>query len=195
MKVLVVIAHPNFEKSRVNKRWIEELKKHDEITISNLNEKYPDENIDKEAEQRLLLEHDRIVFQYPWHWYNMPAIMRKWQDLVLEYGWAFGPGGTKLSGKEYIVAISVGGSEKSYQAGGYNNFTISEFLKPMQQTALLAGMKYLAPFKIHKAVSITDEKLEESAKNYVEHILNPKLNPEVVLERLKKELQEKGIKL
>jgi putative NADPH-quinone reductase len=35
MKVLVVAAHPNFEKSKVNKRWIEELKKYDEITISN----------------------------------------------------------------------------------------------------------------------------------------------------------------
>lgn len=192
MKVLVVTAHPNFEKSRVNKRWLEELKKHDEVTISNLNEKYPDEIIDKEAEQKLLLEHDRIIFQYPWYWYNMPALMRKWQDLVLEYRWAFGPGGTKLKGKEYVVATSIGGPEISYQAGGYNNFTVSEFLRPMQQTAILCGMKYLAPFKVHEAAIITDEKLEESAKNYVEHILNPELNPEVVLERLKKEMEEKG---
>lgn len=195
MKTLVVVAHPNYKESRVNKRWVEELKKHEEITISNLCEKYPYEKINKEDEQKLLLEHDRIVFQYPWYWYNMPPIMRKWQDTVLEYGFAFGPGGTALHGKEYVVAISVGGPEVSYQAGGYNTFTISEFLKPMLQTANLTGMKFLPAFKIHSAVVITDEELEESAKKYVTHILNPELDPQVELERILKEMQDTGNEL
>lgn len=190
MKILVISAHPNYETSRVNRRWIEELKKHNEVTVNNLNERYPDEVIDKEFEQNLLLEHDRVVFQYPWYWYNMPPLLRKWQDLVLEYGFAFGPGGTKLSGKDYVVAISVGGPEVSYQAGGYNTFTISEFLKPQQQTANLTGMNFLPAFKIHSAVVINDEDLEQSAKDYVAHITNPELDPKVELKRILTEMQE-----
>lgn len=195
MKIMVVTAHPNFENSRVNKRWIEELEKQGDITVNNLNVKYPDEVIDKEAEQALLLEHDRIVFQYPWYWYNMPPLLRKWQDLVLEYGFAFGPGGTKLKGKDYVVAISVGGPEVSYQAGGYNTFTISEFLKPMQQTANLTGMNFLPAFKIHSAVVITDEDLEKSAVDYVNHIIDPELDPQVELKRILSEMQETGNEL
>ena len=195
MKTLVVVAHPNLEKSRVNKRWIQELEKHEEITISNLNEKYPDEKINKDEEQKLLLEHDRIVFQYPWYWYNMPPLMRKWQDTVLEYGWAFGPGGTALHGKDYVVAITIGGPEASYQAGGYNTFTISEFLKPMQQTANLTGMKFLPSYKIHSAVIISDQDLEVSAKQYIEHILNSELDPQVELKSILKEMKEIGNEL
>jgi glutathione-regulated potassium-efflux system ancillary protein KefG len=195
MKIMVVMAHPNFEESRVNKRWMAELEKQGDITINNLNLKYPDEVIDKEAEQALLLEHDRIVFQYPWYWYNMPPLLRKWQDLVLEYGFAFGPGGTKLAGKDYVVAISVGGPEVSYQAGGYNTYTISEYLKPMQQTANLTGMKFLPAFKIHSAVVITDEDLETSAVDYVKHITDPELDPEVELKRILQEMQDTGNEL
>lgn len=142
MRIMVVTAHPNYQESKVNRRWIEELEKEGSITINNLSEKYAKQPIDKEKEQALLLEHDRIVFQYPWYWYNMPPLLRQWQDQVLEYGFAFGPGGDKLTGKDYVVAISVGGPEESYQAGGYNTFTISEFLKPMQQTANQSGLKY-----------------------------------------------------
>lgn len=190
MKTMVIVSHPNFEKSRINKRWVQELEKNGTVTINNLSEKYPDEIIDKEEEQRLLLEHDRIVFQYPWLWYNMPAILRKWQDVVLEYNWAFGPKGDKLKGKEYVVATTVGGPEVSYQAGGYNSFTISEFLKPMQQTANLIGMKFLPAFYTYSALAISDEAIEESAVAYVKHILNPELDPQVELLRIMKEMED-----
>ena len=33
MKTLVIITHPNLEQSRINRAWMEELKKHEEITI------------------------------------------------------------------------------------------------------------------------------------------------------------------
>lgn len=195
MKTMVIIAHPDYESSRVNKRWVEELEKHEAITINNISLKYPNEKINKEEEQKLLLEHDRIVFQYPWYWYNMPPLMRKWQDTVLEYGWAFGPGGTKLNGKEYVVAITIGGPEVSYQAGGYNTYTISEFLKPVQQTANLTGMKFLPAYKVHSAVVLCNEALEKSAESYVKHILNPELDPQVELKRILKEMQETGNEL
>lgn len=195
MRVLVIVAHPNLNKSRVNKEWIEELKKYKEIVVHNLMEIYPDENIDKEKEQKLILEFDRIVFQYPFYWYNVPYILKKWQDIVLEYGWAFGPGGDKLKGKEYVSAITVGGPEISYHSGGYNNFTIDEFIRPAQQLSNLTGMKFLRAFKVHEAVVMSDESIKLSAKEYIKHILDPELNPDVALARITKEMEEKNTTL
>jgi glutathione-regulated potassium-efflux system ancillary protein KefG len=42
------------------------------------------------------------------------------------YGWAYGSEGTKLHGKELILAISTGGPEEAYKAGGYNQFTMDD---------------------------------------------------------------------
>lgn len=195
MKILVIVAHPNFKDSKVNKGWVEELEKYEEITVHNLMEVYPDEQIDIKAEQELMLGFDRIVFQHPFYWYNVPYILKKWQDVVLQYGWAFGPGGDKLKGKECVSAISVGGPEISYHSGGYNSFTIDEFIKPAQQLANLTGMKFLRAFKVHEAVVISDEEIKISAKEYAKHILDPELNPEVALARITKEMKEKGTTL
>ncbi len=51
MKILVLAVHPHMETSVVNKAWVEELGKHDNITVRELYKEYPDEAIDvaKEA--------------------------------------------------------------------------------------------------------------------------------------------------
>lgn len=71
-------------------------------------------DIDVERKQNLLLEHDRIVFQFPFFWYSTPAILKEWQDKVLEYGWAYGADGKKLHGKECLVVTSTGGPAGAY---------------------------------------------------------------------------------
>lgn len=47
---------------------------------------------------------------------------------------------------------------------------MSELLRPVQQTANLTGMQYLIPFVIHSTRVMTDEVLEQAAKDYVAHI-------------------------
>lgn len=65
MKTLVLVAHPNMGKSRVNKAWIEEAKKYpDQITVHDLYASYPDWRIDVQTEQELAEKHDRIIFQF-----------------------------------------------------------------------------------------------------------------------------------
>lgn len=175
MKTLVIVAHPNLRESRVNKRWAEEMEAHTDVTVHRLYDVYPDFAIDVEKEQRLLLDHDRIVLQFPFYWYSTPALLKKWFDDVLTFGWAYGPEGDKLHGKELAVAVSAGGPLFAYQAGGYNHYSMSELLKPIQATSNLIGTHYLAPFVIHGVRTLTDEGLEASAKAYVEHILDPQL--------------------
>jgi len=36
---------------------------------------------------------------------------------VLTFGWAYGPGGDYLKGKEFMLAITTGGTNNSYSAG------------------------------------------------------------------------------
>lgn len=147
-RILILFAHPALEKSWVNRQLIRAIQGLDSITIHDLYERYPNFQIDVKFEQELLLAHDIIVFQHPFYWYSSPAILKEWQDLVLEHGFAYGHTGTALRGKKFLSAITTGGSEQAYCRQGYNHFTVRELLTPFEQTARLCGMEYLPPFVI-----------------------------------------------
>ncbi len=156
-RVLVLFAHPVLERSRVNVRLVEAIRDIEGITVRDLYEDYPTHAIDVAREQADLLAHDVIVFQHPFYWYSSPAILKEWQDLVLEHGWAYGVGGTQLRGKITMNVITTGGPAAAYQRSGYNRFTVRELLAPWDQTAYLCGMRFLAPFAVHAALTVTGE--------------------------------------
>lgn len=170
MKIMVITAHPNLNNSRANQALVRELENQTNIYIRDLYQEYPNWNIDVEREQQLLLQYDRVVFQFPFYWYSCPPLLKKWFDDVLTFGWAYGPGGDSLKGKEFIVATTTGGPENHYRAGGDNWFTISEFLKPIQRTITKCNGIYLPAFVTYNANECTDEYLEQEAKKYAEYI-------------------------
>ncbi|REE66725.1 glutathione-regulated potassium-efflux system ancillary protein KefG [Paenibacillus taihuensis] len=169
MKTLVLVAHPHMEQSRINSIWKQRLLQEKDITVNDLYARYPELNIDVEREQRLLLEHDRIVMQFPFYWYSSPAMLKLWQDQVLERGWAYG-GGEKLKGKSFMLALSTGGPEHAYGKEGYNVFTISEYTRPFQGMANLTDMTYLPHFALHGVRMLSDEQIKESAERLVQVI-------------------------
>ena len=156
-RVLVLFAHPVLERSRVNRRLVDEIRDLEGVTVRDLYEEYPTLSIDVAREQADLLAHDVFVFQHPFYWYSAPAILKEWQDLVLEHGWAYGVGGTHLRGKITFNAITTGGPAQAYQRGGYNRFSVRELLAPWDQTAHLCGMRFLAPFAVHGALKVSGE--------------------------------------
>jgi glutathione-regulated potassium-efflux system ancillary protein KefG len=156
-RILVLFAHPVLERSRVNRRLLAAVRDLAGVTVHDLYDAYPTLYIDAKREQRLLVEHDVIVFQHPFYWYSTPAILKEWQDLVLEHGWAYGHGGTQLRGKITFNAITTGGPESAYRRGGYNRYTIRELLAPWDQTAHLCGMRFLAPFAVHAALRVAGD--------------------------------------
>ena len=191
MEILVIATHPNIKESRVNKVWIETLKKENNVTVRFLDEIYgEDKKINVEKEKDFLEKSERVVFQFPFYWYSMPALMREYFDSVLQFGWAYGPKGDALKGKEFLVARSVGAPEYSYMGGSYNNFTITELLRPSEATANAVQMIYLTYFALFDIPRLSDEEIEESAKKYIKHINNEDINHRKFLERLKKENQE-----
>lgn len=167
-RVLVLFAHPVLERSRVNRRLLEAIRELDGVRVHDLYEEYPTLAIDVRREQALLLEHDVIVFQHPFYWYSAPAILKEWQDLVLEHGWAYGVGGTNLRGKLTLNVITTGGPAHAYQKDGYNRFSVRELLSPWDQTAHLCGMRFLAPFAVHAALKVaTEADVAANRSNYV----------------------------
>jgi glutathione-regulated potassium-efflux system ancillary protein KefG len=165
--ILVLFAHPALEKSRVNRYLIRAIQGLDAVTIHDLYETYPDFHIDVKFEQNLLLSHDIIVFQHPFYWYSSPAMLKEWQDLVLEHGFAYGHEGKALKGKKFLSAITTGGGKEAYCRQGYNRFTIRELLVPFEQTAVLCEMEYLPPFVVQGTHQLRQpEQLAKHAEDY-----------------------------
>ncbi|MBP3964999.1 NAD(P)H-dependent oxidoreductase [Paenibacillus lignilyticus] len=172
MRTLVIVAHPKMQESRVNRAWKERLEREPDITVHDLYQTYPNEMIDVEKEQQLLLQHDRIVFQFPFHWYSTPSLLKKWQDEVYTYGFGYGTG-NQLKGKEYVLAISVGRAEVSYRPDGESLYTMEQLLLPLQATVLLTEMKYVPPFMVFHAPRLTDEELAQSADKLAAYLTAP----------------------
>jgi len=169
-RVLLQFAHPALERSRVHRRLLASLPQREGLTVNDLYERYPDFDIDVPREQALLATHDIVVFQHPFFWYSTPPLLKQWEDLVLEHGWAYGREGRALRGKQVLHLISAGGRAEAYQHEGYNRFTMAELLAPLEQTAFLCGMVWAPPYVIHGTHRLTEDEIEDEARRAGEMI-------------------------
>lgn len=167
-RILIQFAHPVLEKSRVNRRLLAAVESLEFVTVNDLYEQYPDFDIDIAREQELLLAHEVVVLHHPFYWYSSPAIIKQWEDLVLEHGWAYGRTGNALAGKRLLNAITTGGRQEAYQETGSNRYTIQQLLVPFEQTARLCKMQYLPPFVVHGSLNITDNAIDAAGAQYRE---------------------------
>ncbi|ROI06553.1 flavodoxin family protein [Chryseobacterium sp. G0240] len=175
MTTLVILAHPNLEKSIANKTIINELKtQYPDLEIRELSKLYPDYKINIKNEQEALLRHQNIVVQYPFYWYSMPAILKLWFDEVFEHQFAYGSKGDKLRGKNFIPSFTVGSSESSYTALGFQHFRVHEFCKHLEQTAYHTQMKYIDPVHCYEtslAAGHTEEEIISNAREHAKKLI------------------------
>lgn len=167
-RILILFAHPALQRSRINGRLLQAVSDLEGVTVHDLYACYPDFDIDVSSEQDLLRDHDVIVLHHPFYWYSSPAILKQWQDLVLEYGFAFGSQGRELEGKALMSTLSTGGDQHVYQREGLHGHPLREFLVPFEKTAHLCHMDYLPPFVIQGTHKLTDEDIEDFARDYCE---------------------------
>jgi len=179
--VLVLAAHPQLEDSHVNRALMRAVAALGErhVTLRDLYALYPDYVIDVEAEQALLAQARLIVWQYPIQWYAMPALMKLWVDEVLAFGWAYGPGGVALKGKDLWLVLSTGGPQGAYHPGGHNRHFFDDFLPPCEQTAALCGMRFLPPLVLHGAHTVSDGEVEAHARVFTSRLLSHPHWPEI----------------
>lgn len=163
MKSLVIVSHPSIDTS-LNQQFFKEAMNGTNATWHHLEEAYPDGQIDLEVELRLLKEHDRIVFQFPFYWYSAPAHLKIWQDTVLEHA------SLELRGKELGIVLTTGVAEKEYRAGGKEEYTISEFLRPYQRIANKLRMSFLPPYVMSQFMYQSQEKKWERLIAYQQYL-------------------------
>lgn len=153
MNTLVIYAHSNPAGSRANTHIVQALSQLENTEVRALHTLYPDFKVDVAAEQTALEKADLVVLQFPLHWYSVPGILKTWLDSILLYGFAYGEG-RKLAGKKLLISTTVGGPKSSYHPTGHNTFTMDEFLKPLEQTAIFTGMVFQPPVVSHDMVYV-----------------------------------------
>ncbi len=172
---LIILAHPNLSQSLANKTIVEQLQQSSlNLEVRDIYSLYPNYQINAKAEQEALLRHNSIVFQYPFYWYNMPAILKLWFDTVFEYQFAYGSKGDKLKGKNFIPSFTVGAPQNEYTTLGNHHFRVSEFTKSLEQTAYYAQMNYMDPVYFHGtslAAGYTEEDVKSKAKAHAGRLI------------------------
>ncbi len=173
MKALVVVIHPKIRESLINKRWIKELNKYpDKYMVHQLYDAYPDERINVVKEQELIESYDKIIFQFPFYWFNCPPLFKKWMDDVLIYGWAYGrESGYKVAGKKIALAITAGIDEKEYEVLGKYKYNLKQLTAPFELTFEYIRADYKHFFAYYGIeLNTSNEWIEKSVPGYIDFI-------------------------
>lgn len=169
-KRLVIVAHPSLGSSRLNHRLAEAVRVSGVATVHVLEPANLERPSGIREEQLRVEEHDRIIFQFPLHWYSCPTLLSEWMARVFLRGWAYGPGGRALNFKTFGVAVTTGSNGRDYAHQGRYRRTLEEVLVPFELLARHTGMHYLPPFAITGAREVLDDELDLRALAYCHHV-------------------------
>ena len=140
--VLIISGHPNLKNSVATATIVEELATLlPQAEIRKLDELHQHYEFDIQAEQKAIEQADVIVWQVPFYWYAMPALMKKWLDDVFHHGFAHGST-AKIGGKQLLVSITTGAPAELYQKEGFFRHEIGDYLVGFETTATLCQLDY-----------------------------------------------------
>lgn len=142
VKTLLIASHPYPERSVMIKGLQQAAESVDGVTVRNLETIYGFDTraIDAQEEREITRSHDRIVFLFPTHWFNITPMMKAYLNDV--WG-SVGPG--SWQGKEMLVVTTAGGGASTYGQSGRIGIDLEDVFTPMKASALHAGMTYLTP--------------------------------------------------
>ncbi|MGL6112386.1 MAG: NAD(P)H-dependent oxidoreductase, partial [Rubrivivax sp.] len=84
-----------------------------------------------------------------------------------------------LRGKDLWLVASTGGPQSSYRPDGFNRHFFDAFLPPYEQTAALAGMRFLPPLVLHGAHRVGDAELAAHTATYAQRLSSHPDWPEI----------------
>ncbi|XP_032066030.1 NAD(P)H dehydrogenase [quinone] 1 isoform X1 [Thamnophis elegans] len=92
---------------------------------------------------------DLVIFQFPLHWFGLPAILKGWFDRILIQGFAYSYGAMYDQGpfqkKKALLSFTTAGMGSMYTPAGING-DINIMLWPIQSGTLhFCGFQVLAP--------------------------------------------------
>lgn len=143
--VLIISGHPNLTESVANAKILMQLEQDlPQAEIRYLDKLYPNYQFDIVAEQEALLKADIIVWQFPFHWYSLPGLMKLWLDKVFLHGFAHGSEG-KLSGKKLIVSFTTGAPQELYTSSGFFKYKVEDYMNQFETLARLCNFDFQTP--------------------------------------------------
>ena len=168
-KILVISGHPDHKSSMANRAILDEFHRLvPQAEIVRLDAIYPDFNIDVKREQRRLVEADTVVFEFPFWWYSAPSLMRRYFELVLTHGFAYGSTGTALHGKKVIFSFTAGAPEVAYSPEGYQHYDIASFIPQFRALANLCGLVWQEPIVSFGMMLLNPDDKEAAERFYAE---------------------------
>jgi glutathione-regulated potassium-efflux system ancillary protein KefF len=165
--ISIIYSHPYPTRSRAGRTLLDGVRDLPGATVRALYALYPDFDIDVKAEQDALLAAEIVVWQGPFYWYGVPALMSLWFEKVLTQGWAYGEGGNALRRKTVLWVATTGAPETAYRRGAMHDHAFEAFVPALSQTARFCGMEWVdPPVIVHAAHRISDPALREAARAY-----------------------------
>lgn len=164
MKTLIVVAHPDAADSSTQ-QFLKASARLPDVAWYELSD---DWQADIAGEQTRLLAYERIIWQFPLYWYSSPANLKEWLDSVFTDDFP-----DRLKGRELGLVVTLGVSAKSFQAGGREQFTLSELLRPFQALANRCGMTFLPIFAIHQFMYMTEVMKQKLLIAYQQYLTMP----------------------
>ncbi len=164
IKTLVIVSHPYPERSVMTKGMQQAAESVEGVTVRNLETIYgfDTRSIDAQKERELTKQHDRIVFMFPTHWFNITPMMKAYMNDV--WG-SVGPG--LWQGKEMLLGTTAAGGASTYGESGRIGVKLEDVFLPMKASALHAGMTYLTPLAFQ---SVSRSKLPEYQQALIERL-------------------------
>ncbi|NEN76499.1 NAD(P)H-dependent oxidoreductase [Pelistega sp. NLN82] len=148
IKTLVIVSHPYPERSTFTKALQQAAESVEGVTVRNLETLYGFDTraIDDEKERQITREHDRVVFIFPTHWFNITPMMKAYMNDV----WGnVGPG--LWEGKEFLAVTQAAGGSSTYGKSGRIGVDLKDVFLPLKASALHCGMTYLEPLAFEAA--------------------------------------------
>lgn len=164
IKTLVIVSHPYPERSVMTKGLQQAAESVEGVTVRNLETLYGFDTraIDAQKEKELTRAHDRIVFMFPTHWFNITPMMKAYMNDV--WG-SVGPG--LWQGKEMLLVTTAAGGSSTYGESGRIGVALEDVFTPMKASALHAGMTFLRPLAFQ---SVSSSRLADYQQQLIERL-------------------------
>lgn len=157
--VLVLLAHPDIQKSKANAALSQAAAEVEGVQVVNIYEHGVNPDVYREAVKQA----HTLVYEFPFYWMSSPHLLKQWTDEVFM---AFVSEGL-IEGKRLMVVTTTGSEEAAYQHDGRNKYTMEEYLRPFEGQANHAKMLWEKPLVVYGLYSDgAAERLAEGCKTY-----------------------------
>ena len=169
---LIMNFHPDPAKSRANSILAAAAAALPETEVVTMAHEREGAMFDYTREVERLVSAERVVLQFPVHWYSGPSLLADWMAQILTVAFYARPeqDGRRIEGRQLMVAAVAGNTPENYAPGGRIAIPLTELLRPYEATARRCGLSWNEPFIVFRSSYLTEDDLASEAARYSERL-------------------------